>query len=673
MYVHGGTFLASNGMSAISWLVFGLLAAAALVLVGFFYRKRELPGRGRGLLAAFRWGVIALLLLLIFDPELPTAGLMGRAGGRQVIVDASLSMMLPERQGGESRWSRAVAQARRLAGGRSVLLFGDEVRAVHPDSLPAEPPIARASRLLPALQAASEAGVQRVTVLTDGGIDDAVEVSRWLPRLGIDIDYRMIGQPVRNAAIAEVEAPGWAEEGKPLEIRFGVIGAGFEDDSVDVRIEEAGEVRATQRIAVAEQGRVVTGALSFTPAAPSGGGLVRYDVRLESGDAMPDDDVRSVYVQVSDEPAGIVLISFRPDWEPRFLLPVLEQALGLPARGYLRTRDGEYAALGTGLDAGARGTEEDVRRAATGADLLVLHGAGERSPTWLSEVMGQARRMIVLPADGVAGVPIPVEVGGPVRGEWYADPDIPATPVAPLLAGLDVADSPPLPALRFAQIPAGAWAPMLSSRDRRGTPSPLVVAGETAGRRWAVALGEGYWRWAFREGASRQVYARLWGALAGWIMQEHGALAAAAVRPLAPVLARGEPLRWIAPGLAPDSIRVSLTDTAGGEPRDTVVAAQADTAIMPPLPPGHFAYEVEALAEGEVTGRAEGRITVESYSPDFTRSPVTLAALVTDNVPVGPDARRAPGRPLHASAWPYVLILLLLASEWVLRRRWGLR
>jgi hypothetical protein len=41
------------------------------------------------------------------------------------------------------------------------------------------------------------------------------------------------------------------------------------------------------------------------------------------------------------------------------------------------------------------------------------------------------------------------------------------------------------------------------------------------------------------------------------------------------------------------------------------------------------------------------------------------AALIENN--------RSGGRPLHAAPWPYVLLVLLLCTEWVLRRRWGLR
>jgi hypothetical protein len=164
-------------MSPLSWLLFAACAVVALTLVLFMYRKREMPGKGRGLLAAMRWLAVLLLILLVFDPALPTPGRPGGARGTQVIADASLSMALPAAPGGQSRWDRVRAEAARSAGTRDVLLFGENVRAVPADSLSLAEPDAPASRLLPALQAASEAGLRRVIVLNDGAIDDAPEVS----------------------------------------------------------------------------------------------------------------------------------------------------------------------------------------------------------------------------------------------------------------------------------------------------------------------------------------------------------------------------------------------------------------------------------------------------------------------------------------------------------------
>jgi hypothetical protein len=486
------------------------------------------------------------------------------------------------------------------------------------------------------------------------------------------VDYRTIAEPAANRAIGEVEAPAWAQTSEPVDVRFGVTATGGAGDSVRVSLQRDGQVLAQTVVAAPEAGRVSAGTIRFTPDTP--GEAVRYEVALAGGDAAPDDDVRTVYLRVSDDPAGVVLVSFAPDWEPRFLLPVLERALGIPVAGYLRAGPNEFVRAGASTEAGGRLPIDQVTAAVAAADLVVFHAYDRDAPAWAAEALAAARRVIVLPGRGDPPLPFPVELDQAVRDDWYVSADLPGSPVAPQLTGLDLASVPPLTALHRAALPPGAWAPLLASRGRRGAASPLAVGGAAEGRRWVVATGEGYWRWAFRGGEARQTYERLWGGLAGWLLQEQGAVTAAAVRPVRRVVARGERLAWTAPGLAPDSIAVRLVAAGDTVARDTVLAVAAgDSVAGPAMAPGHYAYHLRAIDGGQTVAEAEGELTVERYSPEFSRPAVDVDQLEAGVVPVGAGARALPGRPLHAAAWPYVLLVLLVAAEWVLRRRWGLR
>jgi len=260
-------------MHLLSWALVALAAAAALVVVSYLYRRREAPGRGRALLAALRWAALSLLILMLFDPSFPVPEVQASGDTRtRVLVDGSLSMALPVGPGeAASRWERAREEARRVGG--SVLLFGDAPRLVAPDSLAALQPAAGSSRLLPALAAASEAGVRRVVVLSDGGIEDAAEVARALPELGLDVEIRpVVAAEVTNRALAEVEAPEWAEAGKPLEIRVGVTAVGpAEGDSVAVLLRQGEKVLTRARVATPPPGRVATATLRVTPEVAGGG------------------------------------------------------------------------------------------------------------------------------------------------------------------------------------------------------------------------------------------------------------------------------------------------------------------------------------------------------------------------------------------------------------------
>lgn len=661
------------------WIGWLLLSAAALGLSLWHYRRRETPGRGRALLAVLRACTLALVLLLLFDPRLP-GGAVAPGTGMQVLLDASLSMTLtadPAAAGAVTPWQLGVDSARARAGGRPILLFGSSVRAVTSATLPDSAPADARSSLLPALQAAAESGARRALVITDGRIDDADAVARWAVRLGLEIETAVVGSEVANRALIEASAPAWIEAGEAAEFEFAVAGAS--GDSVRVVARQDGRTIGRAAVAPVGAGRLATGSMALRLQPPPDGGWVAVELALEAEDGVPDDDVRTVYVRVAAEPAAIALVSFRPDWEPRFLAPVLEQALGLPLRAYLRGATGQYVRLAGGLEAGVAASEEDVRGAVERAALLVLHGLGPDAPAWAADAAAGRRPVLIFPGQDAAGAAAAVDLGLPVAvgdeqaGDYFPSGPVPSSPIAALLADLALPAVSPLAGLRPVVARAGSWAPLLVTRGRQGAPLPVIVAGDDAGRRWAVALASGYWLWAFRGDVERQVYTRLWGALAGWLTQDGAAASFAAVRPASLALPRATAIPWITPGMAPDSLRITVNGADDAVVYDTVVApAAGDTAYTEPPPPGAYSYRARAFS-GNDSVAAAGLFTVERYSPEFARPRADLDALVAGTSAVRGERARASGKPLHASAYPYVLLLLLLAAEWILRRRWGLR
>jgi hypothetical protein len=641
--------------------VLGVLAAAAFA--AFTYFVREPRGRGRAVLSALRTLALSILILLLLDPRFNLAG--PRARAPRVVLDGSLSMLLGPQDG--TAWDKAVTEAIRVARDGSVLLAGDGARVARVDSLDRILPYAGESRVLPALQGAAEGGAERVVLITDGGLQDAADVARWLPALGISLDVRNVAVPIgTNRAVSEVEAPAWAEAGKPLQLRIGV--AGTTAGAAGIVVRQAGRQLARADVTLVPGGVAAT-TIELVANGPPQGGWVRYDVAMESTDSIPDDDIRSVYVFISEKPAGVAVVSFDPDWEPRFLHPVLESALGLPVRTFLRVPAGQYFRGGGGLEAGTRADEASVQRAVAEADLLVLHGLTSAAPEWAHEAARRARRLIVFPG---AGGRTPVVTSSSTEGDWYVSPELPASPITSLLEGIDLGDLPPLTSLQTATVGDDAWAPLLGGRARRGGRTPLVIAEESAGRRWVIAVGRGYWRWAFRGGPSQEAYTRLWGALAGWVVQDQARVAGAPIRPLERSVPRATAVRWIAPGVTADSFVLELRNAEGGTTRVAMSPERGDTASTGIVPPGHYTYDIHAIADGSEVARARGPLTVESYSPEFMRRPVDLDVLRKAPTALSGTRQRA-GQPLHTLGWLYVVAAALLCAEWILRRRWGLR
>ena len=659
-------------MDVTAWALYAFLAGIALAGAVLHYRRHEPGGRRRMVLALLRGSVLAVLILLLFDPTLP--GGPAGTGPAVVLLDGSLSMALAGPDG-RTRWQEALDLAATREADR-VIVFGDGPASPVQDPTGITP-VGTGSRLGPALRAALESGAGRVTVVTDGAVEDAVEVAALVRSAPVEI--RTVGEATAfNAGIVEVRAPRWVRAGGEavVEITIGRLGEGG-PDSLGVVVAVDGRELGRVRAETPPEGRLATTVIPVTVPEAEGGTL-RLTASLVGGAGAPADDRRFAYVEVGEEPPGVALVSFRPDQEPRFLLPVLERSLGVPARGWLRLGPDRFLRVGAGEEAGRGDGADRVRTALGQADLVVLHGLPAGAPDWAVAAAREHPRMLVFP--GAASVPgLGLETGAHRPGDWYVADSVPTSPVAPLLAGLGSTGAPPLVGLRVPEVPAGFWTPLLVREGRRGTARPALIAGRAGDRRVAVALGSGYWRWAFSETGGRPLYERLWAAVGGWLMEGGAGGSGPAVRPAPRLVPRGRPVDWVVGGHAAggegreegspatDSVRVRIRTWDGEMPvLDTVVSVHGPGATTPPLPPGRYRYRSRLRA-----AESDGELTVESYSPELTRM-ATLEARESTGPPGG-GVESGGGRPLHASPWPYLWAVLALCAEWVLRRRWGLR
>lgn len=670
-------------MSSLSWIVLPAAAAA----VGFslwVYHRREPRVAGASLLAGLRGAALVLILLLLWNPDVPAGDLPG-GRPRVVLLDRSLSMAVQDAEGAggtaATPWSRAVARARALEGGGArVIPFGGDPL---PPGIP-ESPEGLHTRLTPALERAAELGAREVTVISDLRLEDpaAAMVAR---RLALELRVEDVGGAVRNAGVASLELPLTAARQDSLIAVVGFFGevTGGEParpDSARLEIREEGMLRASVEVALPPPGQVASVALRLPP--PAAGGDRFYEARIHlPGDGFPDDDARLRMVSVDSDEGGLVLVSLRPDLEPRFLLPLLRDISGLPAQGFLRAGAAQWVRMDPGADEDPSADEATVRRAAGGADLLVLHGVGAGVPTWVAEAAAAAPRSVVLPRDrdgaALAGVTTP----GLVPGEWVVASEVPSSPLAPELAGAPLAGLPPLGPLLPTGGAAGGAAPLVARLQGRGQGEAVLLLLEPAGRRSVVVLAGGLWRWAFREGAPREVYRRLWSGAVGWLLAGRAVAAAAALRLENPVVPRGASPAWRVGVEGVDPLRVVLESTEGGVVRDTVVApVEGGRVVLDPVPPGLYrwaaypaAIPVEDASADGGPPLGEGRVAVEAWVGELLSLPVDLEGELSAAEGVEGVERIRGGRPLRTHPLPFLLLLAVLCGEWIGRRRRGLR
>ena len=652
-------------MTPTALLVFGVAVAAAGLYAGWIYRSREVRVSGSRGLSLLRAAILALVVLLLLNPSLPW-GASGLEPGAWVLLDRSASMAATS-PGGTAAWERAVERAESSVppDGRLVVWDG---RAQVVERLSDDlGPTGSASTLTGAIELAAQAGVANARVITDLRITDLSRALARAEALGVRLHFEDVGEPLRNVGVLDVEAPDRVEPSDTFSIGVAVFGEGGEQDSVAVEVRREGALVGTRGARFPSTGEVERVRVRLPPPGTEqvGQSGVRYTVHVRTdGDGFARDDARSVFVRTGETEGGLVLISDRPDWEIRSLQPVLAQVTGLTTVGWMRVGGDLWQPVRGNANRAAPLEGERVARRAASADVLVVHGLSEDSPSWLTQAVAESGSLLVFPATPGGTDPLGIESRRRAEGEWYALAP-PASPVAGQLADARFSTLPPLTSVLSLADEVGRQ--VLQVRlGAAGATRPAVLLVETDGRRVGLATGAGFWRWALRGGDARHAYRRLWSAVAGWIQEGERVRSAGDVRPQHPVAASDTPLFWVAPGRAGDSLTIQVRDSA---------SLVSDTALV--VPPGER-FRTAGLAAGVHTfqvrhagqGVGAGRVDVERWSDELRIGPGAA-----DSVTGSGDRAEGlvAGFRLRTHPLPYLLLMALLTVEWVGRRRRGLR
>lgn len=697
------------------WLLLLAVALAALAIWAYRFDTPPLPALARRALPALRVAAFAALVLLLAQPVLERAR-PSSATRVTVLVDRSASMELPVSAGGATRASAADRVAREVAAalrGRSRVEVREFAATLRADSAGAEGRSATAlGDALAALSAApAELRPDGVVVVSDGAVnagEDPVAIARGM---GVPVHAVVVGEAGgRDRAVAEVEAPPSARVGEPATVRVHVRSAEERGAPIGVRVLEDGRERARATVIAPGPGADAVAELSVTPTRP---GLAVWTARLDSlaADASPDNDARSVAVEVAPGRLGVLVVSGGLQWDLTFFRRALlgDSTLKLDTR--VRER-GTWRALESRAAGAPRGADlrgvavvvlDGIAAAEAGAEFESALAAFVRGGGGLLLFGGATPAGLSRYARGPLASELRIDAHGPAPGEIAPEPQ-------PLAAEALAWDDDPA---RGAQ----AWRAAAPLRDvlalDTGGGDRVLVAGvrgglplvftRRAGRGPVLMVnGTGTWRWSLSgtDDLQSERARLLWRRLVHWLSE--------------PV--QGEPLRvrpdrWVAPGGEPVRLLATLQDDAfrpvagaevrgeavstSGERRDLDFAPRESGAYavsLDGLPPGRWRVSASASRGGREVARATSEFAVDRWSLEALRSEpdsATLGAMAaasggrtTTAASAGAWARRLEARALtRASAvpsrlwespWLFALIVGALAAEWVWRRRRGL-
>lgn len=233
-----------------------------------------------------------------------------------------------------------------------------------------------------------------------------------------------------------------------------------------------------------------------------------------------------------------------------------------------------------------------------------------------------------------------------------------------------------------------------------GQASPLIVMQRFGQGRSIVFAGEAAWRWRMMRPSSDTAYATVW-------RQMIRALAAPAPGPVmmraagvtggqgqTPVLIDVRDPRFLPVTDAEVTLTAQAPDgrTRSLQPVLTDAAAGRYAVVVPTSDAGVWTLTAEAVHRGVVRGTTVTHLLIPPPADEFTRPEVNLPVLrrmadaaggeafTADTLPALIDRLRglqtSPARyeevDLWHNVWTLAGIIALLATEWTLRRRWGM-
>jgi hypothetical protein len=197
------------------------------------------------------------------------------------------------------------------------------------------------------------------------------------------------------------------------------------------------------------------------------------------------------------------------------------------------------------------------------------------------------------------------------------------------------------------------------------------------GRGRVVVLGGGgFWRWSFRGASPAPSLGGWWRRLTHWLARSDFE-SRLTIRPEEFVAGRGKAVTFVGrvsdesyrpvPGV---EVEVVVT-SGGGDSRRLDLSGEEGIlrGVLDGLAPGRYRYVGTARARGQVLGTVDGRFAVDSLGTEMER-------LEADHEALHRLARASGGRVWNPdsleSLGEVMLIVLLAALEWFLRRRRGL-
>jgi uncharacterized membrane protein len=618
-----------------------------------------------------------------------------------------------------------------------VWTFGDDLARLETDGVPATQRHSDLSGALRALRERyRERRVAGVLVFSDGGDTGTQEAATAVEDGAVPVYAVGVGAPRVDAdlEVLDVSAGELALAESSIDLTVAAISRGSAAP-FDIRILENGRPIDVRRVTPAGDGSPVRAVFTVSPPRETAA-VYTVEIPSAAGELVGDNNRRSVLVEPPGPRRRILMIEGAPGFEHAFIKRALSTDSGIELdsvgrKGRDSRGDATYFVQADGARAPRLATGFPQERAALYEyDAVILANLeGDALSRGQLQMLAdfvdtRGGGLLVLGArsfaqQGYAGTPLddvlPLQLTGRGTGVVRASAvDGPRLAVRLTSGGMShpvmrIDDPTGDMQKRWAALPAlagvtslGALRPGAEALALVSGPDglrPLVAVQRYGQGRAMVFAGEASWRWRMQMPSTDRSYEMFWRQAGRWIAAgapppvSSVVLPAAGGRTTVAVHVHEDDFRPV--GNADVPLRITHPDGRVEEASARIDDAQAGryTAEFKFDAPGIYRVAATARRDGSPLGAHErwllvGGSDLEMADPRLNADVLTRVAVASGGAYVNavdvarlPEllaaAAAAPASPrmeeLWNTPWVFGFIVLLLGTEWVLRRQWGLR
>jgi len=528
------------------WLLFAVLLVAVLVAWSLVRGVRS--PRRIALIGTLRALMLAVLLLMLFQPQRRTDDVTTLRPQIAVLVDGSESMTDPV---DDNQPTRAQRVAEWFGSKSHAQANGDfDLRVFRFDStLTEQAPDIRewkfngaTSRLLEAVNQVQERfrgqPLAAVFLLSDGldttGSPGSAAAPAGVPVFAFELEKPFERkQMAKRLSLAGVDYPPRASVGWNTEIRVSLAGSGLSGQTVAVELWQNGQLQSEKPVSFNEDEQTRSVAFAVSHDKP---GTVQYEIRVN--DPAADKEARShpFLIEVMEPGNRVLYVQNALGFDFKFLRKAIVGDRNLKLAAFVRWADGRIAMLDSS-GGQAEGAADFSPKALANCAVVIL---GDLAPEALSAENAAALRNFVDRGGGLVllggpnlfgsgdlaagplGAALPIGLPAPYREGKFpvriTETGLHHPVFGPLFA--QVKEFPPLLTCNVATTVAPA-SEVLMQADVGGSLHPLVVGVRFGQGRVVAVLTDTLWRWRLAASgwsADRSPYDTFWVQLMDWLI-----------------------------------------------------------------------------------------------------------------------------------------------------------